>query len=69
MMGTIEIEQTKIQETNMNRIRLNSTAYRNAAGVNRNAGCLIGSCAGSKHGTHTSSKDTLCRRLTRLAFE
>jgi hypothetical protein len=69
MMGTIEIEQTKSRETDMNRIRLNSAASRNASGVIRNAGYPIGSSAGSKYGMRTSSKDTLRRRLTRLAFE
>jgi hypothetical protein len=53
----------------MNRTKLTSAASRNASGVKRNRGYLIGASAGSKHGTHASSKNTLRRRVSRLAFE
>jgi hypothetical protein len=67
--GTIEIEQTKEPETHMNRSKLTTAVFRNASGVKRNGGYLIGSCAGSKHGTPASSNNTLRRRVRRLAFE
>jgi hypothetical protein len=67
--GDIEIAQTKSWETHMNRTKMPSAASRNASGVNWNGGYLIGSCADWKHGTHASSKNTLRRQVSRLAFE
>lgn len=68
MMGTIEIEQTKSRETDMNRIRLNSAASHNAAGVIRNAGHPIGSSAGE---TRYAQKleEYFAPSRQRLAFE